>query len=414
MSVEVRLAQVVRASHGRLVALLAARTGDIAGAEDAVAAAYRAALEHWRQRGIPDKPDAWLMTAARNHLADQRKSAFQRTKVSLHGDDGEIMEIPVPAIGGDAEDQQLPDERLKLMFAAAHPAIDAAVRAPLILQTVLGLQAAEIARLFCVPEATMAQRLTRAKVKIRDARIPFSIPGREVWGVRVECVLDALYGAYTAGLTDGPEHGTARCADCLHFADMLAALLDTEPEALGLAALMAFSAGRAPARYTAYGMFVALDMQDPRLWDAELTAHATRYLVIASRFQQYGRYQLEAAIHAVHADRLRTGVTDWLAIVQLYEGLAGLAPTRGVLVARAYAIFKLRGADAGLAALAGLADVEIVAYAPALACRANLREQKGELRSAAADFAAAAALVEPGPEHLHLQREAARVTAMIG
>jgi RNA polymerase sigma-70 factor, ECF subfamily len=257
------------------------------------------------------------------------------------------------------------------------------------------------------------QRLVRAKVKIRDARIPFSIPGREVWQERLNSVLEALYGAFTAALSDSRENGTVRAADTLHFADMLAAILHNEAEALGLAALMAFSVSRAAARYTSDGVFVPLDEQDPALWDPQLIAHASRYLVMASRLQKLGRYQLEAAIHAVHADRLRTGATDWLAIVQLYDGLAGLAPTRGVLVARAYAIFKVRGADAGLVALSGLSATELANYAPALACRAHLREQKGELRAAAADYLAAAKLIEVGPEQSHLQREAGRLDARI-
>ncbi len=402
---EARIAQVVRASHGRLVAWMASRTGDIAGAEDALSEAYRAAVERWPTMGMPDNPAAWLLTVARNRLKDEYKSAYHRTSTRLFADDGEAMEIAVPATALESDD--FPDERLKLMFAAAHPAIDEAIRAPLILQTVLGLEAAEIARLFLVPPATMAQRLVRAKTKIRDARIPFVIPGREQWPERLEAVLEAIYGAYSAGLDDGSDGTEDRGLEALHLADLLAVLLPRDAEALGLASLLCFSASRAEARFTSGGDFVPLDEQDPSDWDPALIAQGAALLARAAALKRLGRFQLEAAVHAVHADRRRTGATHWAAVAQLYAGLAELAPTHGVLVARAWAVGQAHGVAAGFAALAQLEPTVAQSWPPALICAALMHERAGSLGDAHAAGRAALTQSMHAPYRAWLARKVA-------
>ncbi len=388
-TIEARLSQIVRASHGRLVAVLASRSRDIAAAEDCVAEAYRLALEKWPIIGLPDNPEGWLMTVARNRMADRQKSHFNRTSTSLHDDNGEVMEIAVPA---NQETENVPDERLKLMFACAHPAIDETIRAPLIMQTVLGMEAAEIAKLFLVPTATMAQRLVRAKTKIRDAGIPFSIPDRTLWPERLEAVLEAIYGAYSAGLDDIAEVTEDRGVEALFLADLLAVLLPEEAEALGLAALICFSASRAEAKLDAKGNFVPLDAQDPALWNSHFIARGAQCLSRAETLRAIGRFQLEAAIQSVHSDRRRSGITNWQAIARLYEGLVALYPTSGVMVARAYAVSKNAGAKAGLKALHQIPADILAEFQPAQACLAALLAEAGDVAGAVAAYVKAISL----------------------
>lgn len=389
INIEARLSEIVRASHGRLVAVLASRNRDIAAAEDAVSEAYRTALEKWPIEGLPQNPEGWLMTVARNRLTDRAKSHFNKTSTSLHDENGEAMEIAVPA---NQETDEIPDERLKLMFACAHPAIDEAVRAPLIMQTVLGLEAADIAKLFLVPPATMAQRLVRAKTKIRDAGIPFSIPDKAHWSERLEAVLEAIYGAYSAGLDDIADVTEDRGVEALHLADLLAVLLPEEAEALGLAALICFSASRADAKTDANGNFVPLDAQDPALWNSHLISRGAQCLSRAEKQRLIGRFQLEAAIQSVHSDRRRSGITNWKAIARLYEGLVALYPTSGVMVARAYAVSKVAGAKAGLKALKQIPADILAEFQPAQACMAALLAEAGDVAGAVQAYVKAISL----------------------
>nr|MCU0698779.1 hypothetical protein [Myxococcaceae bacterium] len=267
---------------------------------------------------------------------------------------------------------------------------------------------------FCLPVATMAQRLVRAKAKIRDAGIPFSVPEQREWPERLEAVLEAVYGAYSAGFEDAFETAEAhRLADrgleAMYLADLLTTLLPDEPEALGLAALIAFSASRAAARTDGERPFIPLDEQDAARWDETLIRRGARCLEQAAAFGQLGRFQLEAAIHAVHADRKRSGVTDWRAIAQLYEGLLQLSPTRGVVVARAYVISKLASPERALAALSLLGAEDLERFAPALACRAHLRERVGDLAGAHDDLEAALALLPDGASRTHLEAQRQRL-----
>lgn len=326
-----------RASYGHLLALLASGTHDLALAEDALADAFERALRTWPETGIPANPDGWLLTVARNRLRDAFGSAARRTGVPL--DDGIAATLATDGALDPATVLEraaaIPDRRLELLFACAHPAIDPAVRPPLMLQTVLGFDAAQIARAFGVEPATMAQRLVRAKRRIRDTGIPFRLPTREVMPERLASVLEAIYGAYAIDWLDQGDAPRESIADEARWLAVLAAtLLDDEPEAWGLAALLTYAQSRAPARV--HAPWPPLDEQDPAVWDRALIAEGAALLRRASALgRPLGRFQLEAAIQAVHCDRARTGELDVETLVTLYRGLVAVAPTAGAEAALA-------------------------------------------------------------------------------
>ena len=364
-----------RASYGRLLAYLAARSRDVAAAEDALGDAFASALETWPRAGVPDNPDAWLLVAARRRLVDRARhggvEAAAATTLRLAAE-----HVDVNASG----ETVFPDERLTLLFVCAHPAIDEAARTPLMLQAVLGLDAARIASAFLVAPATMSQRLVRVKAKIRDAGIGFDVPGPDELPERLQSVLDAVYAAYGTGWEDvagADPRSRGLAEEAIWLGRLVVGLLPSEPEAAGLLALMLYCEARRPARRDARGAYVPLTRQDVTLWSLSMIEDAERLLADASRSKRPGRFQLEAAIQSVHAQRATTGHTDWEAIALLYEGLVRLSPTVGARVAQAAALAEARSAGDGLAALDSIPSAVVDAYQPYWALRAHLLRSLG-------------------------------------
>ena len=391
------LDRLARDSYGRLLALLAAPTGDIAAAEDALADASERALARWPDDGIPANPEAWILTVARNRLRDMWKSSAYRMTEPLDEIDSGPSEVPE-----EADDVPvIPDRRLELMLVCAHPAIAHNIRTPLMLQAVLGVEAAAIARAFAVPAATMAQRLVRAKKRIRDARIPFVLPEREDLAERLPAVLEAVYGAYAIDWQLAPDGAPIESlsAEALHLARVLAEVLPDEPEVLGLAALMCLSEARRPARRTSdpsgEAGFVPLDEQDTALWDTALIDRGEALLRRAHAFGRPGRYQYEAAIQSAHCNRARTGKVDWGALRKLHRALLRVAPSLGAAVALAAVDAEIDGAAAGLRALENID--ELADFQPAWATRAHLLSRIGRYDDAAAAYQRAIELTaDPG------------------
>lgn len=366
--------RVARTSYGRLLALLAARTRDVAGAEDALADAFAAALRTWPERGVPDNPDAWLLAAARNRQTD----AVRRRQTQARGEGHlQLMADELEHAAGAADD--IPDRRLALMFACAHPAIDAGVRTPLILQTVLGLTADAIAAAFLLPPATMGQRLSRAKARIRSAGIPFRVPDRDELPERLDAVLEAIYAAYARGWSDRGELGTSPLADeAIWLGQLIVSLLPEQPEAKGMLALMLYAEARRAARLDAHGAFVPLDRQDVTTWDHDRLGAAEALLRQASATGASGRFQIEAAIQSAHVAGRISGRDVRHAILALYQHLVTITASPVAVLNHAVALADVHGPAPALSALDSLdTDARMRAYQPYWAARGHLLAAAG-------------------------------------
>jgi RNA polymerase sigma-70 factor, ECF subfamily len=392
--------RVARENYGRLVAFLASRTRDVAGAEDVLADAFVQALRTWPEDGVPANPNAWLLTVARRRQTD----AFRRRQTRTSGE--EDLRLRAEEMEAEADEPQtIPDRRLALMFACAHPAIERGMRAPLILQTILGLTAAEIAAAFLIPPATMGQRLARAKTRIKDTGIPFGIPEHQELPVRLDAVLEAIYAAYGKGWATVGNAGTPELAnEAIWLGRLVVSLMPEEPEAKGMLALMLYTEARRVARRDATAAFVPLENQDTNLWDGSAIAAAEALLRAAHADGPTGRYQLEAAIQSAHISRRMTGVANWEAVVALYDHL--LARTRSPVVAinRAVALAETEGPAAALKALEPVAaDRRMQTYQPYWAACGHLLARSGKKAEAQEAFTIAIGLAEDEAERQYLR-----------
>jgi predicted RNA polymerase sigma factor len=384
--------RVARESYGRLVAYLAAHTRDVASAEDALSEALVAALTAWPRDGVPRNPAAWLLTTARHAIIDLLRHqqvvwASEPTLLALTGDHQPELQWSA----------RFPDDRLTLLFVCAHPAIDPAMHTPLMLQTVLGLDAACIAQAFLVSPTTMGQRLVRAKTKIRDGGLPFAVPHEREVRPRLAAVLDAIYAAFGIGwdaMVGAEQRGRDLAEEALWLARVLLDRMPEDPEVRGLLALMLHCDARRPARRGADGRYIPLSEQDPHQWILPLLAEAETQLAAASTYGRSGRFQLEAAIQSVHAERGRSGRTAWGPILRFYEQLVRLSPTIGAHTGYAAAAGAAHGPAAGLAVLDRIAPGCVAEYQPYWAVRAHLLQQLGRLPESQTAFDRAIGLAE--------------------
>jgi predicted RNA polymerase sigma factor len=396
-----------RDSYGRLLALLAASTSDLAAAEDALADAFERALRTWPSQGVPGSPSAWLLTVARNRLRDEWKSARAQRSAPLDAARDTLAHI------AETDVDSIPDRRLELMLVCAHPAIDRAVRTPLMLNTVLGFTAEQVGRAFSVLPSTMATRLVRAKKRIKAAGVPFRIPDRADLPARMASVLEAVYGAYVIDWATGPQ-ARRLPSEALHLAEVLATLVPGDPEVRGLAALIELSAARAPARIDTGGRFVPLADQDPSLWDPHLISRAHEHLRAAHARGHLGRFQLEAAIQAVHCARNhgRDNTTDWPALLSLHRILHAVAPSLGSGVALAAVTAEVDGPAAGLATLDAVEEEggeHARRFQPAKATRAHLLDRLGR-KEAVAAYESAISLTHDIAERQYLEQRRDRAS----
>ncbi len=376
--------RAARESYGRLLAILSARTHDIAASEDALADAFARALERWPADGIPGQPDAWLLSVARHRKLD----AWRHTRVQDQATQTLLL-LAGEMDEASTEGAAVPDERLRLLFVCAHPAIDAAARAPLMLQTVLGLDAARMAGAFLTAPSTLGQRLVRAKARIRAAGIPFEYPEARDLPQRLQDVLDGIYAAYGTGWddVDGADAlPRGLTSEAIDLCRILCSLMPNEAEPLGLLALMLFCESCAAARRSDTGAYVPLDQQDPLRWDPDLLAEAERCLRLASNMKSLGAYQLEVAIQSAHCERRVGAPVPPEVLVSLYEGLLALRPSIGAQVSRACALANARGPEVGLRALETIPADEVASYQPYWAARAHLLAAGGARAAARQAF----------------------------